>query len=536
VSLVGLRGATASAAASAEAPKRVARERFATPCWKGQRALTGVLCAAAFRIGVAMTGNRYAHADAGGFMGLDIGGTLTKLAFLDPWEKPDWCDGSISSAINASETYGLTGKRDTSLSFSDDKLRGTVHLIHFSSDRVDAMCDFVKARGLHRNVHQICTAGGGAFKHAKLFKEKLGIELVPVDELAVVVWGISWLAERQPDQVYELDATDAVANANSGNLTNTSLPRVSSRENLRAGRRRSSSDLRSSLFPFLLVNIGSGVSIVRVDGPTDFKRVSGTALGGGTYLGLCELLTHCGGFDAATKLAAMGDASTVNLLVRDIYGGDYHLPSGAVLPGSLTASFFAKAGKHCDSCDDSSVLRALNAMISQNICQIAYLNAQIQRTSRIVFTGNFLRQNVFARETIANQMHRMSLAHPGFEDMRALFLAHEGYFGALGTLLHSSQPMIGEQGPLPFPRSQRRSKRRVLFEHCSSRKRGPWYRAGRRCSKREWCRQQAGLDLASCTLGTLVGGFLVGLAVAVAALVEPISLASATLIGSPPGA
>jgi hypothetical protein len=38
-----------------------------------------------------------------------------------------------------------------------------------------------------------------------------------------------------------------------------------------------------SFYPFLLVNIGSGVSIVQVNGENDYKRVSGTSLGGGRH-------------------------------------------------------------------------------------------------------------------------------------------------------------------------------------------------------------------------------------------------------------
>ena len=54
----------------------------------------------------------------------------------------------------------------------------------------------------------------------------------------------------------------------------------------------------------MLVNIGSGVSILSVKGPDDYKRVYGTSLGGGTFLGLCCLLTGCNTFEEAMALAA----------------------------------------------------------------------------------------------------------------------------------------------------------------------------------------------------------------------------------------
>ena len=40
----------------------------------------------------------------------------------------------------------------------------------------------------------------------------------------------------------------------------------------------------------MLVNIGSGVSILSVQGPDDYKRVYGTSLGGGTFLGKLFLI------------------------------------------------------------------------------------------------------------------------------------------------------------------------------------------------------------------------------------------------------
>ena len=65
-------------------------------------------------------------------------------------------------------------------------------------------------------------------------------------------------------------------------------------------------DTRNAFYPFLLVNIGSGVSILSVRGSEDYKRVYGTSLGGGTFLGLCCLLTGCNTFEEALELAAKG--------------------------------------------------------------------------------------------------------------------------------------------------------------------------------------------------------------------------------------
>ena len=55
-------------------------------------------------------------------------------------------------------------------------------------------------------------------------------------------------------------------------------------------------------FPCLVVNIGSGDSIVKVDEEGGFERVSGTSLGGGTLWGLLSLLTDAQSFDGESTL------------------------------------------------------------------------------------------------------------------------------------------------------------------------------------------------------------------------------------------
>ena len=55
------------------------------------------------------------------------------------------------------------------------------------------------------------------------------------------------------------------------------------------------------VYPFLLVNMGSGVSILKITGPSQFERVSGTSLGGGTFWGLARLLTQIDSSAASDK-------------------------------------------------------------------------------------------------------------------------------------------------------------------------------------------------------------------------------------------
>lgn len=66
-----------------------------------------------------------------------------------------------------------------------------------------------------------------------------------------------------------------------------------------------------------------------------FLSFSSSSLGGGTFLGLCCLLTGCETFEEALEMASKGDSTNVDKLVKDIYGGDYERFG---LQGSAVAS------------------------------------------------------------------------------------------------------------------------------------------------------------------------------------------------------
>ena len=53
-----------------------------------------------------------------------------------------------------------------------------------------------------------------------------------------------------------------------------------------------------------------------------------------------------------------------------------------------------------------------------------------QKVERVVFVGNYLRNNQMSMQMLAYSMEYWSGG-----SIRALFMEHEGYFGALGTLL-----------------------------------------------------------------------------------------------------
>jgi hypothetical protein len=73
---------------------------------------------------------------------------------------------------------------------------------------------------------------------------------------------------------------------------------------------------------------------------------------------------------------------------------------------------------------------ALLMMITNNIGQVAFLNARLHDCRKIFFVGSFLRQNTISCKRLSYSIDFWSRGK-----MEALFLSHEGYFGALGTFL-----------------------------------------------------------------------------------------------------
>ena len=89
----------------------------------------------------------------------------------------------------------------------------------------------------------------------------------------------------------------------------------------------------------LLVSCGSGVSVLRVENETTYERINGTMIGGGTLVGLANMMTGINNFETIIELASQGDNTKVDMLVKDIYGKNSPFKE---LGEDLLASSFAK--------------------------------------------------------------------------------------------------------------------------------------------------------------------------------------------------
>ncbi|OIV98208.1 hypothetical protein TanjilG_28721 [Lupinus angustifolius] len=340
-------------------------------------------------------------------LALDIGGSLIKLVYFSRHEDQSSDDKRKRSV---KDRLGISNGNRRSYPI----LGGRLHFVKFETRKINECLDFISSKQLHcggleshytgadRNAI-IKATGGGAYKYADLFKERLGVSLDKEDEMDCLVAGANFLLKAIRHEAF------------------THME----------GQKEFVQIDPNDLFPYLLVNIGSGVSMIKVDGEGKFERVSGTNVGGGTYWGLGRLLTKCKSFDELLELSQKGDNSNIDMLVGDIYGGlDY---SKIGLSASTIASSFGKTISEKKELTDyrpEDISLSLLRMISYNIGQIAYLNALRFGLKRIFFGGFFIRGHAYTMDTISFAVHFWSKG-----EAQAMFLRHEGFLGALGAFM-----------------------------------------------------------------------------------------------------
>uniref|UniRef100_A0A146ZP36 pantothenate kinase n=2 Tax=Cyprinodontoidei TaxID=8087 RepID=A0A146ZP36_FUNHE len=352
------------------------------------------------------------------WFGMDIGGSLVKLVYFEPVditaeEEQEEVENlkSIRRYLTSNVAYGKTGVRDVHLELRNLTMCGRTGNLHFIRFPTQAMPRFIQM-GRDKNFSSLhttlCATGGGAYKFENDFRTISDLELLKLDELDCLIRGLLFIDRvgfnGHPECYYFQNPSDPHSCVKKPcNLDNP--------------------------FPMLLVNIGSGVSILTVYSENDYKRVTGTSLGGGTFLGLCCLLTGCETFEEALEMASKGDSTNVDKLVKDIYGGDYERFG---LQGSAVASSFGHmmSKEKRDSISKEDLARATLITITNNIGSIARMCAVNEKIERVVFVGNFLRINTLSTKLLAYAMDFWSKGQ-----LRALFLEHEGYFGAVGALM-----------------------------------------------------------------------------------------------------
>ncbi|PRP75060.1 pantothenate kinase 2-like [Planoprotostelium fungivorum] len=345
---------------------------------------------------------------------VDIGGSFTKIVYWRPPYAPTLPEYVVRDFKDSFFSASAPLKPDPSLAV--DISEGSLRFLKFPSSRNVEFIDFIRDTKLHHawgenKMKTICATGGGAYKYKELAEERLGTVFTQKDEMKCLVKGLNFCLNHVDREAFHYNFEEDKEEF-------LSVDQIKSTET-------------NSPFPYLLVNIGSGISILKVEGENKFERVSGSSLGGGTFWGLAKALTDIKNFDEVRELSQSGDNRNVDLLVGDIYGGDY---STLGLKAELIASSFGKIAVKREDAPPSDynkadVIKSLLFMISNNIGQIAYLNAQTCGVEKIIFTGGFLQDNSYVWSRLSYAVQFWSVGK-----MKATFVQHNSYLGSLGAL------------------------------------------------------------------------------------------------------
>ncbi|KAJ3386678.1 Pantothenate kinase 4 [Entophlyctis sp. JEL0112] len=325
--------------------------------------------------------------------------------------------GSLAKVVWFSKTAG-------------DEFGGRMNFEKFETQNIEQLVAFLKQViekiGFPKSKILIKATGGGAIKYFDKLQSELGVVVDREDEMECLITGLFMRATF----------VCLVANTSGLNFLVRQIPNeVFTYDERRVETPLVFEDPPKELFPYILVNIGSGVSILKVTSFETYERISGTSLGGGTLWGLLSMLTSANSFDEMLELSKEGDNKNVDMLVGDIYGGDY--PKIGLKATTIASSFgkvFKVDREERKKFREEDISRSLLYLVSNNIGQIAYLNAQAHGIQRIYFSGFFIRGHPVTMNTLNYAINFWSKGK-----IKALFLRHEGYLGAFGAFLRFSQ-------------------------------------------------------------------------------------------------
>jgi type II pantothenate kinase len=291
---------------------------------------------------------------------VDIGGTLSKLAYID--NLPSSSDLDFPSSL------------------------GSVHLRVFENSELLSLISLMKSLGF--NSETLSITGGGAFKYCSLFEEQLNTQVKKIDEIESLFKGFKTVMKEFKAPVFKFSFKE-------GKVSVHPMP-----------------------LPSILCNIGSGVSICKIG--ESIKRTTGTCLGGGTALGLATMLLGVKSYDELLDLCKIGDADNVDLLYSDI---------DSSLDSTLAVSLGKLALDSSEKFRREDVAKSIIHMIAYNIGHVAYLAGKLEGINQICFAGNFLRGYEYIMDRIS-----FAVTYWSKGTATALFMRHDGYFGAIGSL------------------------------------------------------------------------------------------------------
>ena len=315
-------------------------------------------------------------------IGVDIGGTLAKIAIVVNNSREDILQALEGDTEIAEEMQGKDYNVFLTRCDTKDYLQKMNHLL-------SKLKKFKK-------FETIQATGGGAYRLETPILKRFNISLNKHDELLSLVYGYIFMNTFSP--FYRINSDNMIQPVDSFSL----------------------------VYPHVAVNIGSGVSILRVNSFKDVSRLDGTGMGGETLVGLAKLLLNEDNFENILKLAENGENKMIDLTSNELYGN--------TAPTESVGSWFGK-GVWClherQSYKKEDIAKSLLLMICSNIAKLTVEYAGLNGIKQILFFGNFTVKGSYAVTTLNDCMKALG------KDYDVLFNTYEGYLGSIGSILQN---------------------------------------------------------------------------------------------------
>ena len=168
---------------------------------------------------------------------------------------------------------------------------------------------------------------------------------------------------------------------------------------------------------FLVISAGSGTACV-IKKDNQFIHAGGTGLGGGTIIGLCNLLIKENSPEKINKLSLKGDYKKVDLILKDVVSG----PIGN-LPGETSAVNFGK--QSTSNLSNADLAAGVINMVAQTILKTATTASIISGISNVLIIGRTPKYKLLTK------ILKDGLDH---FDLKSEFIENGEYAICLGTL------------------------------------------------------------------------------------------------------
>lgn len=179
-----------------------------------------------------------------------------------------------------------------------------------------------------------------------------------------------------------------------------------------------------------VVSAGSGTAVIAAQGRR-YRHITGTAVGGGTMLGLARLLLGTVDPGEIDRLALQGNSNAVDLGLADVVTG----PIGT-LPPTATAVNFGRLARHDFVAGREDLAAAITNLVAQVIALLSISAAKAQRAEKTVIIGHMTDMGSIRRVMgLVGQYYSTPIELP----------EHAGFFTALGAL-HTVA-----ESPTPLP-------------------------------------------------------------------------------------